>query len=115
MSIQGDVELVNSLTQEIKLMNKRLKTLRKQKREAEARIKAYIRAKELPGVKHRGTAILLEEKEQRAPKSNKQRDRDAQEVLRKYGIHDADQVLKELMDARKGDAYMGDKIKTSKY
>jgi hypothetical protein len=115
MSIQGDVELVNSLTIEIKSLSKRLKLLRKQKREAETRITAYIRAKELPGVKHHGTAFSLEEKERRAPKANKQRDRDAQEVLMKYGIRDADRVLREIMEARKGDAYVGDKIKTTKY
>ena len=112
MSIQGDVDLVTSLTKEIKLVRKRLKILNKQKKEAEARIKAYIRAKELPGIKHHGTAVIIEEKEHRAPKSTKQRDRDAQDVLKRYGIQNVDQVLNEIMEARKGEKYIGDKIKT---
>ena len=115
MSIQGDLVTLSGLEREIKTLNKRLKLLRKEKRECEARIATYIRAKELPGVKQRGTAVLLEEKTRRAPKTSKERDQDAREVLQRAGVHNADAVLQELLEARKGQAYLSDKLKTKKY
>ena len=115
MSIQADLSELKGLEKEIKILSKRLKGLRKRKKELDARVTAYIRAKELPGVKHRGTAVLIEEKTKRAPKSNKDRDRDAIRVLEERGIRDADLLFRELMEARKGEEIVTDKLKMKKY
>ena len=115
MSIQGDVNELKGLEHEIKSLAKRLKMLRQRKRSVEANIAAYLHAKETPGVKHQGTAIIVEEKTKRASKSNKQRDRDAIYVLESHGIRHPERVLRELMEARKGEEIPADKIKMKKY
>jgi len=115
MSIQSDLNELKGLEKEIKNLSSRLKHLRKRKKEIEARVTAYIRAKELPGVKHRGTAVLIEEKTKRAPKSNKDRDRDAIDLLERRGIRDADALFREMMEARKGEEIISDKLKMKKY
>lgn len=115
MSIQGDLSELNGIEQELKSLRTRTKNLNKRKKEITARITEYIQTKDLPGVKHQGTAILLEEKTARARKPPKQRDQDAISVLEKYGIQDAETAFKELMEARKGDEVFVNKLKMKKY
>jgi hypothetical protein len=111
MSIQPQVNELNGIKAELKGLNARARKLRARKKQLEAEIAAYIKSKELPGVKHRGTEIRVEEKTKRAGKSNKQRDIDAMDVLERYGIRHPDRVLQELMEARKGEEIPIDKLK----
>lgn len=115
MSIQGDLNELSGIEQELKSLRSRTKALNQRKKEITARVTAYIRSKDLPGVKHQGTAILLEEKTARAPKGKKQREKDAMGVLERHGIRNPEMVLQELMDARKGEELAVDKLKLKKY
>jgi len=114
MSIKADVTELESIRAEIKQLNIRRKKLKEKERAAEARIALYLKAKDQPGVKHRGTAVILEEKECSGPKKNKDRDLDAMHVLERYGVKDTEKVLKEILKARKGDAVMKESLKISK-
>ena len=111
MSIQPQVNELNGIKAELKVLNARAKKLRERKKYLESEITAYIKSKELPGVKHQGAEIRIEEKTTRAGKSNKQRDIDAMNVLERYGIRHPDRVLQELMEARKGEEIPIDKLK----
>jgi hypothetical protein len=111
MSIQPQVNELNGIKAELKTLNARAKKLRARKKHLEAEIAAYIKSKDLPGVKHRGAEIRVEEKTKRAGKSNQQRDKDAMDVLAQYGIRHPDRVLQELMEARKGEEIPIDKLK----
>lgn len=115
MSIKADLDELNGIEHELKSLRARLKHLNSRKKMITERVKVYIRSKDLPGVKHQGMAILLEEKEGRAKKAPKQRNEDAMSVLERYGITDAETALKEIMEARKGEKIPVDKLKVKKY
>jgi hypothetical protein len=111
MSIQTDVNELNKLNYEIKRMSKELKILRRQAKECEARIVDFLKVKETPGVKFQGKAILLESKEKHSKKKKIEQQLDALEVLSKYGVDNPEEVLKEVLNARKGDATEIHKLK----
>lgn len=111
MSIQPQVNELNGIKAELKAINAKAKRLRARKKVLEAEIAEFIKSKDLPGVKHHGTEIRVEEKTTRAGKSNKQRDLDAMDVLERYGIRHPDRVLQELMEARKGEEIAVNKLK----
>lgn len=93
------------LERELKSLNERRKNIRKKLEEVKGRIDEYLRAKNVPGVKDKNMnlAVRLEEKEARAPKKNRDRDVDAMEILERYGVQDPDRVLREILEARKGE------------
>ena len=115
MSIKADVTELEAIRSEIKALNEKKKKLKEKEKAVEARIAEYLKAKDQPGVKHHGTAIILEEKERPGPKKPKDRDSDAMQVLEKYGIKDTQKALKEIMEARKGDAVVKESLKIKKY
>ena len=115
MSIKSDVTELEIIQTEIKNLNERKKKLKDRQKTIENRIAEYLKAKDQPGVKHHGTAIILEEKERPGPKKPKERDADAMSVLERYGIKDTQKVLKEIMDARKGDVIVKESVKIKKY
>ncbi len=114
MSIKADVNELESVRSEIKNLNIRRKTLKEREKQVESRIALFLKSKDQIGVKHQGTAVLLEEKETPAPKKNKDRDADAITVLQGYGVQNPEKVLEELMEARKGDRVIVEKLKVQK-
>jgi hypothetical protein len=115
MSIQGDIKELKGINLEIKSLSTRLKILRKEAKKVDENIRVYMHSKEVPGVKHRGEAIILEETKKRVHKPSKQRDLDAIDVLYKYGVHNPEKIFEELMEARKGEQIVSEKIKMKKY
>jgi hypothetical protein len=111
MSVANDVNELNNLTQEIKRLSRELKLLRKKAKEAEARIVDYLKVKETPGVKFQGKALILQNKESHTKKKKIEQEMDALQVLSKYNIDNPQEVLKEILQARKGNATEVQKIK----
>ena len=68
MSIKSDVQELESIRVEIKLINDKKRKLKEKEREVENRITEYLKLNQHPGVKHQGRAIILEQKEKRASK-----------------------------------------------
>jgi hypothetical protein len=90
--------------------------LRDAEQSAEYKIKEYLSSKEEPGFKLQGTAVILEEKETRAKKKNKEKDEDALYILEKYGItENKEKILNEILEARKGDLQTTKKLKIQKF
>lgn len=115
MSIKSDVQELHAIRAEMKLLNIKKKKLRDQEKAVETRIAEYLKVKEQPGLKHQGTAIVLQEKETRTAKKPKERDADTIEVLQKYGINNPEKALEEIMEARKGDRILARKLQFKKY
>jgi hypothetical protein len=115
MSIKSDVLELQSIRQEIKALSAKATILRKKAKEIEERIQEYLRAKDQIGLKHQGTAIILEEKEERAKKKNKDKDQDATYILERYGIQNPEKVLQEILEARKGEKVPKTKLQIKKY
>ena len=114
MSIKSNVQELESIKEELKTLTRRRKVLNNRKNELEKAITNYLKEKDQTGVKHQGKAIILEEKEQRSLKKIKERDNDASEILKKYGINNAMKVLNEILDARKGEKIIKEKLVISK-
>jgi cell division septum initiation protein DivIVA len=115
MSIRADVQELENIKAEIRVLNEKKKKLREREKAVEGKISEYLKAKDTPGVKFQGTAIILEQKETRGSKKPKQRDAEAVSILEKYGIKSPEKVLTELMEARKGEKMVASKIKMKKY
>lgn len=102
MSIQGKLDEINNIEIELKRLNAQAKSLRGRRKELQTEIAEYFKKKNLPGVRHQGKVILLEEKKVRKPKTETQRTQDALTVLQKYGIKNAQEVLEEILESRRG-------------
>lgn len=114
MSIKADVTELESIRYELKSLNERRRKLKQKEKEVENRISEYLKSKDQPGVKHHGTAVILEEKERPGPKKAKERDMDAIGVLERYGVQDTQKVLAEIMNARKGETVIKKTLKIRK-
>lgn len=114
MSIQADIREIESIMAELKRLTIRRKQLNEQKQKVEERIQAYLKSKEAPGVKHNGFAIILDEKEKHDKKPKKEQIQDSLAVLQKYGIQDTQKVFQELMEAKKGEMIIKEKVKIQK-
>lgn len=114
MSIQANVIEIKAIQMELKGLNERKKVLKVREKALENEIKKYLKEREQPGIKHQETVIVLEEKECNSSKKVKEQEHDLLLVLEKHGIRDPVNVLKELMDARKGPKVLKEKLKISK-
>lgn len=115
MSIKAYVQELDSIQYELKTMAARRKKLKEREKKLMEDIKDFLREKDQVGVKHHGTAIILEEKQVRAKKKAKERDQDAIDILEQYGIDNPDKVLAELLEARKGTKITEPKLTFKKY
>ena len=114
MSIQSDIREIESIMAELKRLSIRRKQLNEQKQKVEERIQSYLKNKELPGVKHNGFAIILDEKEKADKKPKKDQIQDSLAILQKYGIKDTQKVFDELLEAKKGEKITQEKVKIQK-
>jgi very-short-patch-repair endonuclease len=114
-NIQGEVLEHKALNQEIKKQLGVLRTLRKNISDTESRIDEYLESKDLPGVKYKGYAVMRNPNPKRRIKKKKEQLTDSISVLEKYDIHNPQDVLKEIMEARKGSPTRNSKLISKKY
>lgn len=115
MSIKSDVTELESIKNELKRLNLQRKELLKKCKTVEKRIFDYLKAKDQPGLKHQGTAILLEQKEVRPAKKKKDINTCAITILEKYGIKNPEKALNEIIESRKSDPVKKEKLTIKKY
>ena len=114
MSIQADLNEINLIDDELSRMRKRMTELRKQKQAAEMRVLHFLETKDQPGVKFRGKAIIADKRTARVYKNPKKKNEDGADILRQHGIHNADKVLEEIIEAMKGEKIEKEKLKIKK-
>lgn len=115
MSIQGQVNELKSIQNELTDMRKRGSALRKRVKQLETEIDAYLDAKDQPGLKYKGMAIIRETKPKHKPKKKADQKADAIYVLEQHGVDDPAKVLEEVMEARRGSPTEHRKLKFKKY
>ena len=103
MSIKSDVNELNNLNLEIKRQTEVMKRLKKRKKELEDNILLYLEEKDQIGLKYQNTAVIVEHTHKRQNKKRSDREKDAVQVLKQYGIENANSALKELLEAYRGD------------
>lgn len=113
MSIQNLVTELQLLKKEIKELTVRARPLRKRAKDIEVQISEYLESKDQQGVKYKGMAIIVERKPQRAAKKKQDQEDDSMAILRERGMDaaDAERLLKDLLEARRGAPEEKSKIK----
>jgi hypothetical protein len=118
MSVASDLRELESVNRELELLNKEITRLRRltiplkaQVEKVNDRIIAFCQSRDHAGVKYKGKAILVENKPGRGPKKESMREEDAVRVLKSRGIENAEQVYKEMMEARRGELTEKSKLK----
>ena len=103
---------LKELSVDIKRRATEISKLRKRKEELETKITEFLVEKDQPGVKYRDVAVILEKnKYKRIPKKKAQKEEDAIEVLKHYGIGNAEKILSELIETMKGEEVPKNAIK----
>ena len=105
MSIQSLVTELQFIKNEIKELTARARPLRKRAKDIECQIAEYLESKDQQGVKYKGMAIVIERKPKRMAKKKQDQEDDAMAILRDRGMdaEDAEKLLKDLLEARRGD------------
>jgi hypothetical protein len=113
MSIKADVEELKRIDMEVKRLLFNLRTLRSSKREIENRVKTYLKEKELPGVKHQGFVIRLDQKEKKINKPKDERDQAILQLLAHSGVPNPREMLSQINNVSK-ESKSQDKLKMKK-
>lgn len=113
-SAKADVMELNELKIEIKRVAKTLKDLRIREKTIESRLAKYLSETNQPGIKYGATAIVLEEKTPNARKKKKEVEEDTLAVLKRHGISNPEEAMKDLVAARKGSPVFQQKIRLQK-
>jgi hypothetical protein len=114
MSIQGKVNELNSIKNELKSLRDRGSVLRKSSKIIENEIDEYLNMKDQPGLKYKGTAIIRETAMKRLMKKKADARADVIDVLERRGVDSPEKVYDEIMDARKGSPTEQTKLKFTK-
>jgi predicted RNase H-like nuclease (RuvC/YqgF family) len=115
MSIQTQVNELNSIKNELKSMRITSTTLKKRAKQLEKEIEEYLEEKDQPGLKYKGTAIIREVATKHKIKKKVEQKNDCIQILENYGIHNPEKVLEELNKAKKGSPTEQTKLTFKKY
>lgn len=114
MSIQGKVNELNSIQNELKSLRVRGTTLRKRVTQLEDDIDEYLDMKDQPGLKYKGTAIVRETITKRRAKKKDEQRLSALCILQKHGVNSPENILDEIIEARRGSPTEHRKLKFKK-
>jgi hypothetical protein len=114
--IVSTVQEIDLLEKEIKVLKTNLYKLIKRKKELESKIITFLDHKDQPGLKYKDITIISEEKDRHKRLKKSDRLDKGVHILRKYGVSNPEEALKDLMTNLKGDAipYKTVKIKKDK-
>ena len=96
MSIKSDVDELQKIIAEIKRTAEMLKKLRSAKVTVESRITAFLKEKDLPGVKYNGDVILLKQTTTNKSKPKKLRQNEIIDLFINFGVSAPEELLKKI-------------------
>ena len=103
MSIKAYVDELEQIHFEIKRNNSRNTHLRQRIKELEINITEYLNEKGQHGLKYKGKAIMLEQKELRPAKKKKDKEEAMISLFEDLGVSDPKEAWSKLQDAQKGE------------
>ena len=109
--IYGNIEEFQELEREIKRLNKQIKDLRVNKKESEERICEFLKKKDLPGFKYKGTAVTMSDRVCRNRKNASEKKEQMLEILRACRDPESSEVVEEILESIKGETYTKKSIK----
>ena len=102
MSINSLCTHHESLNKEIKRLNTTLSKLRKEKKEVEEHISQYLENNNMRGFKYGGKEFTIIPKVSRKAKKKTEKKQETTEILKKYGIVNANNLIQDIMEAHQG-------------
>ncbi len=114
MSIKGYVDELEQLQSEIKRNNSQNRAHRQRIKELEANIAEYLAEKGQHGLKYKGRAIVIENKERRPVKAKKQKEADSISFFEELGVDDPQDAYNKLQETQRCDPVAQQKIKFKK-
>lgn len=115
MSIQGKVNEINAIKQELKNLRERGSFLRKRVLELEKDIQEYLEEKDQQGLKYKGVAIIRETKSVCRNKKKIEQENDTITILKNYGVSNPKLAFEEISKAKKGTPTNKTKLKYRNY
>jgi hypothetical protein len=112
-AIQSYVQELKEINVEIKRLKGRTSELKKKAAQLEKNIISYLNEKDIPGVKDRDVAIIIENKKKRINVSKKNAEQESIRILEANGISNAKNVLNEILEARRGNNIELQKVKVT--
>ena len=113
--IKGLISEVSQIDAEIKRLNTQKRKLHARKKECEARIVKFLDRTNQAGVKYQGTALIAKTRNRRGRRKKKDQEKDGSAVLKKYGINNSDKIVRELLEAIKGQPKEDTVLQMKKY
>lgn len=113
MSVKEDYNRLLNITQELKRIQDRRKELYKTKTILENRITKFLKEKDLPGLKHEGSEIRLQQKNIKKNKPKNEMDSEIAKLLLTYGIDNSKKFIDEFKSITK-DTVVKDVVKLNK-
>jgi len=110
-SIQNNVQELKDINNEIKRLQIETKKLKKRAQDIEKNILSYLNEKEQPGLKYQNTAIIIENKAKRVLRPKKDIDSNAIRILEENGVHNAGEIMRKIVESRKGEQIQMQKVK----
>jgi hypothetical protein len=115
-TIQGDMLELKSINTEIRRLDGNRKDLKAKASKVEKRIIEYLQEKNEKGVKTKdatgnNTGFILQTTQKTLNKTVTEKTKSSLEILRANGVSNAERVLKELEDGRKGNKIPVPKLK----
>lgn len=114
MSIKGYVDELEQINAEIKRNNMRNRALRQRSAELESNIALYLAEKGQQGLKYKGKAIIIENKETRPVMKKKEKEQNIISLLEEWGLSDTSRAYSKLQEVQRGDPVEQQKIKFKK-
>ena len=111
--IKAMISELSSVSDEIKRLNKQRLKLLKRKKVLDQQIIEYLDETEKKGVKYQGTSVVT--KGTRGRKKKKEKEQDAIDVLKAYGVINSDKIMKEVLEAMRGEKNQNTVLRLSKY
>jgi hypothetical protein len=110
-TLKNSVDELKNINLEIKRLKTLLSQLKNRSGVLEKNIIAYLNEKDIPGVKDKDTAVIIENKKKRVNVSRKNAESECLKILQSHGIDNAETILKEISEARKGQSIPLQKVK----
>jgi hypothetical protein len=114
-TIQSNVNEIKEINLEIKLLQEKIKNLKKRSTELERDILQYLNEKEQPGVKYQNTAIVIENRQKNVMKKKKDANNEMLKFIAEHGISKPEEFLKHLNNIKKENVIEMQKIKIQNY
>jgi hypothetical protein len=114
MTISGYINELNELNIEIKRLTIKIKELKLRANKINSIIQDTLIEKDLPGVKYKGNAYVLEKTTKNIPKKKSQIQTDYIELLENAGVENPHYIYNQLINLKKGDIKEINKLKIKK-